>query len=76
MKELHQPRIWYKGVILQQIIDVLINDCKATSEEQAAVKKLIEASRNLNQHIVILFDNTKTHITTLAEMKNVIPYIS
>ena len=55
-------------------MDILIDDYQATLEDQAAVKKLIEAAWDPNQHIVTLFDNIKTHLTTLAEMKNTIPY--
>ena len=55
-------------------MDVLINDFQAIQEERAEVKVLINAPKDPNQHIVTLFVNIKKHLTTLAEMKNVIPY--
>lgn len=52
MKELHQPRIWYKGVVLQQFMDVSIDDYQATLEEWAPVEKLIKVQWDPNQNIV------------------------
>ena len=43
MRELHTARIRYKGVTLRQFVDLLIDNYKATPEERADVKKLIEA---------------------------------
>ena len=74
MKSLHQPKIRYKGVTLQQFIDLLINNYQATLEKQADAKKLIKVQCDPNQHIEILFDRLRTHLQTLAEMKNTIPY--
>ena len=54
---------------------VLINDYQVKLEELAAVKKLIEAPWDPNQHIITMFNNVKTHLTTLAEMENTIPYL-
>ena len=74
LKALYQPRIRYNGVTLQQFMDVLINDFQATPEEREEVRKLIDAPWDPNQHIITLFADIKKHLTTLAEIKNAIPY--
>ena len=74
LDELKELRFQYKGKILQDFLDLLINDFQATPEELAAVKKLIKADWNPNQHIIKLFKNLKEHLTTLGEMKNANPY--
>ena len=55
-------------------MDILINDFQATLEERAEMRKLIEIAWDPNQHIITLLANIKKHLTTLAEMKNAIPY--
>ena len=55
-------------------MDVLISDFQATPEERAEVRKLINTAWDPNQHIVTLFASTKKNLTTLAEMKNAVPY--
>ena len=55
-------------------MDVLISDFQATPEERADVRKLIDTAWDPDQHIVTLFPRTKKHLTTLAEMKNAVPY--
>lgn len=72
--ELKDTRFGYKGVTTRDLIDLLIADFPATPEEQAAVKKLIEADWDPNQHIVKLFLYLKEHLTTLAKMKGAVAY--
>ena len=55
-------------------MDVRINDYQATPEERAEVRKLIETAWDPNKHIITLFTNIKTHLTSLVEKKNTIPY--
>ena len=55
-------------------MDLLIDDFKATSGEQAVVKALIEQAWDPNQHIIKLFLKLKKQLIILGEVKNVIPY--
>ena len=72
---LKDTRFSYKGVTTCDLIDLLIADFPATLEEWAAVKKLIEADWDPNQHIVKLFLYLKEHLlTTLAKMKGAVAY--
>ena len=68
------PKFRFKRKTLRQFMDLLIDDFQATPEERVTVRKLIEAPWDPNQHIIKLFVNLKKHLTTLGEMKNVIPY--
>ena len=60
--------------ILRNFLDLLTNDFQATTEEQTAVKALIEQAWDPNEHIVKLFPRLRKQLTILGEMKNVIPY--
>ena len=53
--ELKDTRFGYKGVTTRDLVNLLIADFPATPEERSAVKKLIEADLDPNQHIVKLF---------------------
>ena len=55
-------------------MDVLIDNYQATPEEGVVVKKLIEALWDPNQHIITMFDNIRTHLQTLAEIKYAVLY--
>ena len=55
-------------------MDLLIDDFQATSEEQVAVKALIEEAWDPNQHIVKLFSKLEKQLIILGKRKNVIPY--
>ena len=72
--DLKDTRFGYKGVTTRDLLDLLIADYPATPEERAAVKKLIEADWDPNQHIVKLFAYLKEHLTTLAKMKGIAAY--
>ena len=62
--DLKDTRFGYKGVTIRDFMDLLIDDFPATPEERAAVKKLIEADWDPNQHIIKLFLYLKEHLTT------------
>ena len=72
--DLKDTRFGYKGVTTRDLLDLLIADYPATPEERAAVRKLIEAAWDPNQHIVKLFAYLKEHLTTLAKMKGIATY--
>ena len=72
--DLKDTRFGYKGVTTRDLIDLLIADFPATPEERSAVKKLIEADWDPNQHIVKLYSYLKENLTTLAKMRGIVPY--
>ena len=74
MRSSNTSKIRYKGVTLQQFMDLLIDTYKATLKERTNVKKLIEAPWDPNQHIKTLHNSLKTNLETLANLKNNVPY--
>ena len=74
IKLVYQPKVWYKGIILWQFMDLLINNYQATLEEWADVKRPIKAPWDPNQHIKALFDRLGAHLQTLVEIKKAVPY--
>ena len=67
MNSLHQSKIRYKGVTLQQFMDLLIDNYQITPEEQTDVKKFIKAPWDPNQHIEALYDSQKTNLESLEK---------